>query len=469
MTTTQSMTRLDLEHILFPTPCETFFSEAWETKSFHIERGDESHYAGLLSLRDVDQMIAFSRPKFSDQNAFLAAAPPRSTYVRGLLADQPYLSPPTNPGIAELRQVFDAGKSVVIMGMQQRWPAVAEMCRNLELVFHCPVHANMYLTPAGSQGFSAHYDPHDVFILQLEGVKHWRLYERTELLPLASDKVVPPRAPLGAVRTVCLKPGDLLYIPRGHVHDAHTTDSFSLHLTVGVSVYRWADLLHHAVACGSRRESRFRESIPGGAIPGGDTSKGTAGLKQQFENLLAMLSDSAQGDQLFDEAVRSLANQFYGQMSMLPGTQFSSQVDLDQVGLETVLEKHRQAICRVLENDEGVAIEFPGNRVSGPPRIASALRFIASTPCFAVRDLPDELNAQAKVVLARRLIREGLLTPVVQSQQAAPSESQAVPESPVPDMTAADGGVRSDKPGRMAARPARGSARTAHLREVVES
>jgi ribosomal protein L16 Arg81 hydroxylase len=103
--------------------------------------------------------------------------------------------------------------------------------------------------------------------MQLEGVKHWRLYERTELLPLATDKVGSPELPLGAAREVCLKPGDLLYIPRGHVHDAHTSDIFSLHLTVGINVYRWADLIHHAVACISRKESRFRELIPGGALP----------------------------------------------------------------------------------------------------------------------------------------------------------------------------------------------------------
>ena len=464
MSTTRSATCLDLEHILAPIDPESFFRETWEKKSLLVERDDEKHYDGLLSLRDVDQMIAFSRPKFTDQSAFRAAAPPRSTYVRGLLADQPPLPAQTNPGIAELRQVYDQGKSVVMMGVQQRWPAVAELCRNLEVVFHCPVHANMYLTPAGSQGFSAHYDPHEVFILQLEGIKHWRLYDRTELLPLASDKVVPPAPPLGAAREVCLKPGDLLYIPRGHVHDAYTADSFSLHLTVGINVYRWADLLHHALACASRKESQFRESIPGGALPGAGS-----GLKQQFKHLLALLLDSAHCDQLFDDAAASLADQFYGQLPMLPGTQFSSQVDLEQIGLDTVLEKHRHAICRILENDEGVAIAFPGNRVAGPHRIGSALRFIANTARFAVRELPDELNDQGKVVLARRLIREGLLTPAMPSPPARPADEQLAKESLDPETAPAGSDVRPCTPGRMSERPVHGPARQVHQREVVES
>jgi hypothetical protein len=460
--------QFDLEHILSPTPSETFFRETWETKSLHVERDDESHYAGLLSLRDVDQMIAFSRPKFADLSAFHEGAPQGSTYVRGLLADQPSLAPPTNPGIAELRQVFDQGKSVVIMGMQQRWPAVAELCRNLEVVFHCPVHANMYLTPAGSQGFSAHYDPHEVFILQLEGAKHWRLYDRTELLPLASDKSGAPEFPLGAARDVCLQPGDLLYIPRGHVHDAFTTDTFSLHLTVGINVYRWADLLHHAVTCASRKAAPLRESIPGGALPARGLAGGDFGLKQQFKQLLASLSDG-DCDRLFDEAAGSLADQFFGQLPMLPGTQFSSQVDLEQVRLDTVLEKHPQAICRVVEKEGGVAIEFPGNRIGGPQRIAAALRFIADTVCFAVQDLPGELNAQAKVVLARRLVREGLLTPVAQSLTAQPAGKKAAQESLTRETTTIQSHVRPETAGRTSERRAPVPARETYEREVVES
>lgn len=468
MTTTRSASRPDLAHILSPVSLESFFDETWEAKSLVVERDDENHYAGLLSMRDVDQMIAFSHPQFTDASAFRDVAPVRSTYVRGLLADQAAMSPMPNPGLAELRQAYDQGKSVVIMGMQQRWPAVAELCRNLEMVFHCPVHANMYLTPAGAQGFAAHYDPHEVFILQLEGTKHWRLYERIELLPLASDKAGTPARPLGAAREMCLKPGDLLYIPRGHVHDAHTADTFSLHLTVGISVFRWADLIHHAVSCASRRESGFRQSIPAGAFPADGAADGRAGLKQQFQDLLASLADGARCDQLFDDAVASLDSQYYSQLSMVPGTQFSSPFDLDQVALDTVLENRCQAICRVMENEEGVAIVFPGNRVGGPQRIASALRFIAGTPRFAVQDLPDELNAQGKLVLVRRLIREGLLTPIGQPLAASPIDIPMTPESPAPELNAVAGDVRPGTSGRTAGRNGHGPARQVQQREVVE-
>jgi|GEM_PF-296664 len=458
---------IDLAHLLSPVSSESFFSESWETQSLLVERNNEDHYAGLLSMRDVDQMIAFSHPQFTDPGAFEDAAPVRSTYVRGLPVDRP-VTPRFKPGIAELRQVFDRGKSVVIMGVQQRWPSVAALSRNLESVFHCPIHANMYLTPAGSQGFSAHYDPHDVFILQLEGTKHWRLYERVELLPLASDTVGAPARPLGAAREICLRPGDLLYIPRGHVHDAHTADSYSLHLTVGINVYRWADLIHHAVECASRREPRFRRSLPGGALPDASLLHGPQGLKQQFKDLLASLSDGSIGDQLFDEASDTMTAQFYGQMSMLPGSQFSSRIDLEQIGLDTILERQSQAMCRVMENAEGVAVLFPGNRVAGPHRIASALRFVAATTRFAVKDLPDDLSAQAKLVLSRRLIREGLLTPVEGSSSSRSHDGQSAEEAPAHCPAVPVSEFRAAKFGGMPPRKVQGTARQMQEREVVE-
>lgn len=394
---------LHLEDLLSPISPEEFLRETWETRSLFLERGDRAHYAGLLSRRDLDQIIAFTRPKFPDLGPG-PMGPAKLTYVRGVLEERPLSSPPRNPGVADLRQLFDHGKTLVIMAMQHRWPAVATLCRNLETVFHCPVHANMYLTPAGSQGFAAHYDPHEVFVLQLEGRKHWRVYDRIESLPLLTDSVLMPKPPLGPFRDVYLNAGDLLYIPRGQIHEAFTADDYSMHLTVGINVYRWTDLMHHALAYASRQDKRFRESIPGGALPAG-----RAELKERFKLLLASLADSSSGDELFDEAMHRLGDEFIAQLPMLPGSQFAAESDLDQLTLDTIVDRDPQAMCRFLESEEGVAIEFPGNRVGGPHRIASALRFVARATRFAIRELPNDLSAESKLVLARRLVREGLL------------------------------------------------------------
>ena len=99
-----------------------------------------------------------------------------------------------------------------------------------------------YLTPANSQGFAPHYDDIEAFILQLEGRKHWKIYQ-----PRSGEEVL-PRFSSGRTRKqsididlevllyplfignfteddigkpfleVVLEPGDLLYFPRGFIH-----------------------------------------------------------------------------------------------------------------------------------------------------------------------------------------------------------------------------------------------------------
>lgn len=390
----------DLEHLLRPIEPEAFFRDRWEKEPLHLSRGQSGYYAGLFSLADVDDVIAFSRPRFAEPGS-LQTAPRASSYVQGELPDRHSVPSASYPGIAELRRVFHEGKTVVLRAMQQRWPAVAILCRCLEGQFHCPVHANLYLTPPGAQGFDAHFDTHEVFVLQLEGFKHWRLYDRARSLPLADDPVAVSRDQLGDPHEIRLEAGDLLYIPRGHVHEAFTSTCVSLHLTLGINLYRWIDLLHHTLSDLARKDERFRASLPAGALIGSELP---SDVKERFQELLHLLAGTSAGD-----ACRRLGDHFFGQLQPLPNASFVPADESVRLDLDTVLEKSPGAICRVIREGNWVAIEFPGNRVGGPLKVASALHFIAGSTRFPIRALPDDLSGDAKLVLARRLVREGLL------------------------------------------------------------
>jgi ribosomal protein L16 Arg81 hydroxylase len=60
--------------------------------------------------------------------------------------------------------------------------------------FGCVVGSNVYYTPADSQGFAPHFDDVDVFVLQIEGKKHWKLYtpDKSEALPRYSSGNLDP-------------------------------------------------------------------------------------------------------------------------------------------------------------------------------------------------------------------------------------------------------------------------------------
>ena len=65
---------------------------------------------------------------------------------------------------------------------------VDNVCKHFETVHLTDCYNFSYLTPPGSQGFAPHYDDIEAFVVQLEGRKHWRLYNPRYLL-LVSYKV----------------------------------------------------------------------------------------------------------------------------------------------------------------------------------------------------------------------------------------------------------------------------------------
>src|SRR5262249_49257983 len=151
--------------------------------------------------------------------------------------------------------------------------------------------------------------------------------------------------------------GDLLYIPRGHGHEAFTTNCSSLHITVGLTVFRWADLLSSALACVSRHDVRFRHALPVGWL---GSSEEPASLREQFQEMLRLLAESAR----VEEAVEHFGSQFLAALAPLPDSHFVPPEILERVDLDTVLEKPPGTICRIIQEGDTVSVQFPGNKVS---------------------------------------------------------------------------------------------------------
>jgi hypothetical protein len=310
-----------------------------------------------------------------------------------------------------VQRAFASGKTILITSLQHRWPTVAAMGRHLETFFGCPVHTNLYLTPAGAQGFDPHYDTHEVFVLQIGGDKHWRLYGARRDLPLPDEKSAINKDQLGApTQQIELHPGDLLYIPRGHVHEAFTSDRASLHLTVGVNVYRWLDLLQQALAEAGAADVRFRQSLPLGLLC---ADLPLPSLKGKFQELLRRVGENAD----LENVLESMAAAFVTGLAALPEDYFAFDQP-DNLNLDTVLRRAAGVVCRVVQKGDAVVLHAPGARVEVPATIAPALRFIARAEEFTPGALPDELTPDAKLALVRRLVREKLLTIVSRANGA---------------------------------------------------
>lgn len=94
--------------------------------------------------------------------------------------------------------------------------------------------ASAYLTPSSSQGLAPHYDDVEVFIFQTEGTKRWRLWLNNLPLPDTCSHDIPRDRLPPLYAEFVLRPGDILYMPRGTIHEADALDDFSTHVTISV-------------------------------------------------------------------------------------------------------------------------------------------------------------------------------------------------------------------------------------------
>jgi lysine-specific demethylase/histidyl-hydroxylase NO66 len=103
----------------------------------------------------------------------------------------------------------------------------------LECEFHSLVGSNCYITPPGCQGLAPHYDDIEAFVLQLEGKKRWFVYEPVFELPSEYGTDFPEDHLKKPLLDVVLEAGDLLYFPRGYIHQASAfEDAHSIHITL---------------------------------------------------------------------------------------------------------------------------------------------------------------------------------------------------------------------------------------------
>lgn len=307
----------------------------------------------------------------------------------------------------QVTRLFADGHTLVLQGLHRLWPPLIDFAGQLGVDLGHPVQVNAYVTPPSSRGFSAHYDVHDVFVLQLDGSKRWLIHEPVHRDPLRDQPwdhradAVAARAEQPPLIDTVLSPGDALYLPRGYLHSATALGGVSAHLTVGIHVLtRYA--LAEALLALAGDNVELRSTLPLG-IDAADPAQ----LAPHIADTVVAL-----GEALAKADPADVARRVRGRVWQ--GNRPSPISPLAQVAAaQSVAEGMRVRVrpglrFRIETAGDRVRVELPGDQLSLPVSTAPTLTvLLAGEPCVVgeIAGLP----VADQIVLVRRLLREGIL------------------------------------------------------------
>lgn len=401
-----------LQQLLDKLPLPQFFEDYYGKNWFRSIGADRANgFGDLVNLSDLERLL-FDR---DDREDFVQVA--GGQVGPGEITE----SSPTRHCTAQAAiDHWLSGKSLIFHGVDRRLPAISELSRDLEGELKCRVWCNLYLTPAGSHAFTTHYDTHDVFVIQILGSKSWRIGAPAVESPLPFQerrKGGPDIA--DACHKLVLYPHDVLYVPRGMLHDAVSEAGLSCHITVGVHPKTYLDLILTAVTIAADRDPRFRKYLPLGSFKIQDSDiAAAAGLMRDISRDDFIEAGDAFAELLASEQRRSPT----GVLSLPEKVDTSSEADFFQA--------IPNLMCSLSQEGDVVELTVFGRSIRLPGDARADLELCLSGKAFQLADIGTPASPAGRAQLVRRLILEGVVRKLAEGDDRSPHTVDVIKHLP---------------------------------------
>ncbi len=297
-----------LAALLHPLTPETFFRDYFDRAPVLIE-GAADKFADVLSWGSLTELLNMSALWSSDTVVM-------KRDVRTIPAEE-FCVPTVDrrnqnvlqPDPARMMALITQGASFGLNRIDSFTPGLRAVAEVLEQSLYGRAQANLYCSRKEHQAFGVHPDTHDVFAVHLEGEKEWVVYEGREEWPINHPQW--KNWPLDVRKQRCgremmrfvMKPGDLLYLPRGQYHEALSRTDGCVHVAFGVTYVIGYDVVSmlQEQAMG---DPLIRQNLP---HPDAGPEVLAARLREIGEHLLAMAAHPQ-----LPEMVRQYQDQFRG-------------------------------------------------------------------------------------------------------------------------------------------------------------
>jgi len=293
-----------LEWMLYPVTVKEFFETYWEKRPLVLKRKNPNYYANLFSTEKMLQAVEEKELKYG-LHINLAKFDGEKK-IRHNLKDSDERATRD-----EIEGSINAGISCQCMHPQQYDDDVWQLMEKLETEMGCLWGANCYYTPPKAQFAAPHFDDVEVFMLQVEGAKSWRFWATPQDYPTLPKEYSPDftqkqKSKFKLLYHVDVEQGDLVYLPRGTVHEGQSLeDTHSHHLTVSTyQKYSWGhfleELLPPALEKAFKTDRRFQEGLPKAFVDYVGTCQpkdaSTKSFNENIRKLITALADYVDAD-----------------------------------------------------------------------------------------------------------------------------------------------------------------------------
>lgn len=402
--------RMDtLERLLAPRR-EQFVREHWGRSPLLLSRTErDGDFDDLFSPDAVDELLTGRGLR----TPFLRMAQAGRT-----LAEREFTTGGgVGAGIADqldgdaIRRRFADGATIVLQGLHRTLPPLETLAASLAAELGHPVQVNAYVTPPGNQGFAAHYDVHDVFVLQIHGAKAWRVHDPVWPDPLRDQPwedrrgLVVEAAHAEPVLEAELRPGDLLYLPRGFLHSATASDGVSIHLTIGIHTWTRNHLVEAMLD--HLRRTLAEDPALRGSLPVGVDVADPMHLAADADAVRAALVHAVRSvsDESLAQSLCARARAGQRPIAVPVLAQIAAAERLE-AGDFIALRPHVMASLETDDTDR-IVVRSRAGRSPVPPAAGVALRRLLDGERVQVADLLPG-DAEAARILGRRLMVDGI-------------------------------------------------------------
>lgn len=303
-----------------------------------------------------------------------------------------------------------SGESLIFTHLHVYEPKLGELARAVEAETGEPMSVTLVVSQPSQAAFSRHYDRQDVLVLHLDGHKAWQVYDQAVDKPIR-EKLESAQDPGTRLTLECeLAPGDVLYIPRGHWHQALAQQGPSMHLSLVLSARTGIDFMTWLVDQ-LRSDVRFRDELPL------TFAEEPAQLREErLRERVARFAELLCSRLADPETIRSFSKHCVMSDRDVPRFKFPAQLFNDPVARLGVRHFSRPARQRFVLEDgpagDAIVLSVWGYVFHFPRTARPLVEFILSRTAFAYEDAlaqAGELTEQGVRDVLDPLLRQGIL------------------------------------------------------------